>query len=126
LSNTAIWLTHIVAGIIGVILSVSVFYQKLESAFSVHQKLSDKNVDKIVNQEGKILSREEREKFIYFYNSLVFIGRTERRAIDWENATTIHLKSGIRLQMVAGEQFYEVRRIQKNGKEKYFRLYEKR
>lgn len=120
----SVWVWHIVAGLVGSILSLSIFYIKLEKWLSVYRPLDEKDIERIVDENGSELSTFERKVFLTRYNQLVFIGRTTSFK-DYNAGVTIYFRSGEKIQMVRGERFYEVRRLKRSGTAVYFRLFEK-
>lgn len=121
----SIWIWHIVAGIAAVIVSLSAFYQSLEKRWSVYQKLSEHDVEHVMNDEGEILSIDTCRSFLSFYNQLVFMGKSDQKVENYDCGTQIYLNSGEKLEIVKCDKFYEVRKSKKNGKRQYFRLYAK-
>jgi hypothetical protein len=124
---TGVWIGHVIAGILGVLLSLSVVFQQLERVFSVHKKLNDKDIERI-REAGQDLSNEAREEFVSKYNRLIYMGKNPNlsHAHPYDAGVSVFLKSGERIQVVSGPKFYEVKRTKKNGKPVFYRLLEKR
>lgn len=122
---TEIWVWHIFAGFLGVLFSVSIFYQKLEKAFGVYKPLKLEEVVEVVQETGEELSSVDLGRYAACYNRLAFIGRSDLRAADFSTCTMVRLQSGERLEIVQGERFFFVRRTKQSGKQVCFRLYEK-
>lgn len=123
---TNVWIGHIIAGILGVLLSLSVVFQGLERVFAVHRKLRNEDIEKIMSETGAEMSRDERVAFVEWYNRLVYIGKNAHPIKGYDLGTSVYFHSGERIQIILGEKFYEVRRIRKNGKVVHFELLDKR
>jgi hypothetical protein len=119
-----VWIWHLVAGFLGVLFSVSIFYQKLESVFSVYRKLAPEEVVRMVDAAGRDMSQEEQNAFIAFYNGLSFIGKSDRWADEaLDRGVRVYLRDGEELHIVNGERFFEVERTKRNQKKVYFKLF---
>lgn len=122
---TAIWVWHIIAGLLGALFSVSIFYQRLEKAFRVYRPVAEADVVHILRADGSEMSIEERVAFVAWYNQLSFMGRSGRPCSQAVEGVRVLLKSGERLHIVKGTRFLEVKRTKKNQRNVCFQLFDK-
>lgn len=120
-----VWTWHIIAGAVGVLISVGAVYQWFEKKINSYKNLPSNRVTQIIDEAGNVLSMAEQVAYITFFNSLTDMGNLPRPAAKYSQGTKITLQSGEIYQVVLKGQFYEVQLIKRNGKKTYFRLYDK-
>lgn len=119
-----IWTWHILAGALGVLLSLGAFYQWLERILNQYKKLVPEQVVRIVNAAGHTLTAEEQAAFIESFNRLTDMGKLSLPATNYREGAEIWLTTGERYYVTEQGKFVEVMRIKRNGRKMYFRLYD--
>jgi hypothetical protein len=119
---TASWVGHIVAGLLGTLLSVSVFYKTLERWFAVHRKLDPGHVQRIVDPFGRVLSADEVEAFVRQFNEASFLGVNRHDPATLPGAWRVELEDGQTVLVSPGERFVDVVRMGKGRKPRRYWL----
>ncbi|WP_029421217.1 hypothetical protein [Alicyclobacillus macrosporangiidus] len=119
---TASWVGHIVAGLLGTLLSVSVFYKTLERWFAVHRKLDAGRVLRILDPSGRALSQAEVEAFVLQFNEASFLGVNRHDPATLPGAWRVELEDGQTVLVAPGERFVDVVRMGKGRKPRRYWL----
>ncbi|MCL6516295.1 hypothetical protein [Alicyclobacillus sp.] len=122
MSYTASWIGHILAGLLGTLLSVSIFYKTLERWFAVHRKLDGARVKTVIDPAGRPLTPAELETFIRQFNEAPFLGVNRREAGPLTDAWRVELTDGQTLWVASGDRFVEVKRVGGRGKTRRYWL----
>ncbi|MCL6443240.1 MAG: hypothetical protein K6T83_07265 [Alicyclobacillus sp.] len=129
MTNADVWTYHVLAGIIGVILSLSAFYQLMERKLSSHRQIRPGDVLSIEGARGQALDDVEQQMWIDRFNSLVYMGKSPR-VREEGSKTTVHLRNGERLEIHGPTAYgkhtaYHVLRIRRRGRPVHYWLVER-
>lgn len=119
------WVFNIIAGLLGALFSISIFYQVLERRWTPYRRLSAAAVVRVTGADGNAHSDAEQTVFIDHYNRLAYIGKSQPDGVNFDEGVTVQLADAEQLRVVKGERFYEVERTKKNHKRVYFRLFDR-
>lgn len=123
-TTVLVWVWHILAGALGVILSLGAVYQWLERKLNRYKQIDAAHVAEVISPNGEILSDAERLAFIESFNRLTDMGKLSLPVADYRAGWEIRLTIGERYFVVEQGKFMEVMRIRRNGRKVYFRLYD--
>lgn len=123
-TTVLIWVWHILAGALGVILSLGVFYQWFDRKLNRYKKVDAIHVAEVISPNGETLPDSERLAFIASYNQLTDMGKLSLPVANYRAGWEIRLTTGERYFTIEQGKFTEVMRIRRNGRKVYFRLYD--
>lgn len=118
----AIWLWHIIAGIVGVLISLSVVYQKFESYLNPHRQIQIHDVAVVKDGEGCEYNGDDALEFVQRYSQSIYLGRLRPTRVKQEEDVTIVLRTGEEVAVAFGQKYHEVRKTKRNRKVIYYGL----
>jgi uncharacterized protein YneF (UPF0154 family) len=120
-----VWIWHIAAGLIGVLLSLSIVYKVLEARWNPHQPIDPAQVQTMTDATGNTKGPAEVRSWLQRFHQMAYLGRTEpwhvpARAPD----VCIRLSSGARVEVFCDGPMWVVVRRTPRGRAVAYRLYE--
>ncbi|GMA48844.1 hypothetical protein GCM10025857_02010 [Alicyclobacillus contaminans] len=116
------WGWHLAAALLGVLLSLSVVYKKLEDWLGVYRPLQAAQIRQVTGAADQVWGTSDPVEVVARYNRCVYLGKNSKYVPDFTDASTIELKTGTRLVCARGDRFLEVGRIRPNGRTVYYWL----